>query len=216
MSKNIDLFEIMDRGSTQDMLTAASARAKSQAEINEEKLLAALSTPKYGPRQRGEESIMEALSTKGRMTQSEFKAYMRELGGVKVGAIAADVARMTEQEAFDELNRLDAKGSLSRSEMQRLIDVELRLEQFAVYNPNVKLPDPNDSQGWAYYEQLAAREAAGEDVWNEKNTPPSTNVINLEEVTVKGSSGMGWILGGVAFIALAFHHKLSPGGRRNK
>lgn len=178
--KEPDLFDILDSGHHVPMHEGSDAVSRLMQSLY----------PQYKPTR---ESLIQDYS---RSRPIDIEQIMNE-----VGALPADVAKMTEAEALAELQRLDAKmaaGTLSKSDEARLIDVELRMEQFAKYSGDVV--DPN--QDWSYYEALAKQ--------NQGKVDPvyQGEVLKLDEIQVRGASYAPWILGGLAFLALAFRNKL--------
>lgn len=147
-------------------------------------------------------SLQEKLALEALQNKIRAGALRHALvSGKEVGAIAPDVAKMTQAEAMAELDRLDRKmgaGTFTKADEARMIDVELRLEQFSNYSADVV--DPN--QNWDYYEKLAQA--------NKGKVDPVYQgpVTQMEEIQVRGTSYAPWILGGLAFLALAFRNKL--------
>lgn len=123
--------------------------------------------------------------------------------GALVGAdLPPDIAKMSQEQALKELSRLDEKmasSGLSPTEHKRLVDLELRLEQFA--DPST-IPDVN--KDWAYYQDLVKQREAGLDPFGEKEAEKrlkGAKVTTIPGMTIEEAKMGLWP---VAIIAAIF------------
>lgn len=124
--------------------------------------------------------------------------------------MAPDIAAMNPDQAMAELNRLDALSvsrGLSESEKVRLFEVELRLEEFAKYAPGAEVKDP--AKDWAYYQELARREAEGEDVFNAKALEGYKGpTIDVKPMNIESKAPLAMaFFAALGFLGLAYRHR---------